>query len=264
MEAPTEKLKGFDKDAIEDHTTDSDEETLFEQNVDLEIDDIIDEEEEESNEDNMENDKLNDSQQSVLNSSEETFPMRDVTETVPETNLNQLPKETVPMTKTKPELHSYILTPQYSGPSLTHSEGNPSAVKVVTSSTNAQQSDDLSVYDDGIDLYRDHLDYQQKVQSQTPHRTTPSQPLTHASSYRPLDIFTTPAPQVSVVRTTYKSLGKTDRPSVSINFNRDQQQPQTIVYNEDYDEDLIAQVSPFSNPNPIHFIDWYSFSIDYD
>ncbi|KAL9928645.1 chitin deacetylase-like 5 [Glossina fuscipes fuscipes] len=101
-----------------------------------------------------------------------------------------------------------------------------------------------SVYDDDIDLYRD-LDYQQPQQQQKTHQQQqqqqhyqPSQqPLRNSqsqqSTYRPLDIFTTPSPPL---REGYKSQAKPQRPS---NYGSNQQ---ALLYNNDYDEDLIAQI----------------------
>ncbi|KAI9584054.1 hypothetical protein GQX74_010389 [Glossina fuscipes] len=92
--------------------------------------------------------------------------------------------------------------------------------------------------------YRD-LDYQQPQQQQKTHQQQqqqqhyqPSQqPLRNSpsqqSTYRPLDIFTTPS---TPLREGYKSQAKPQRPS---NYGSNQQ---ALLYNNDYDEDLIAQI----------------------
>ncbi|KAM7351087.1 chitin deacetylase-like 5 [Cochliomyia hominivorax] len=119
---------------------------------------------------------------------------------------------------------------------------------LLTQNDNVQQSEQspydtyYSVYDDDIDLYRD-IEYQQQQQQQQQrqqqHRQQPQQQQQYQqpirsqpqqSTYRPLEIFTTPAP--------YKPQSKPqsqERPTYQSN-----QQP--LVYNADYDDDLIAQI----------------------
>nr|XP_032294697.1 uncharacterized protein LOC6635623 isoform X6 [Drosophila virilis] len=86
---------------------------------------------------------------------------------------------------------------------------------------NPYDSSYYSVYDDDIDLYRD-IEYQQQQeqhqQKSQPYQSTVRQQ--QQSTYRPLEILTTPTPP--------------QRPSYS-------SQP-TLSYNTDYDEDLNAQI----------------------
>ncbi|XP_073825919.1 chitin deacetylase-like 5 isoform X24 [Musca autumnalis] len=91
-----------------------------------------------------------------------------------------------------------------------------------------------SVYDDDIDLYRD-IEYQQQQQHQQQQQQY-QQPI-RQSTYRPLDVFTTPAPQ-SAPRETYKPQPQPPRQQERPTYTN--QQP--LVYNSDYDEDLIAQI----------------------
>ncbi|XP_023165750.2 uncharacterized protein LOC111595989 isoform X7 [Drosophila hydei] len=99
---------------------------------------------------------------------------------------------------------------------------------------NPYDSSYYSVYDDDIDLYRD-IEYQQQ-QDQHQHQQKPQQyPSTvrqqQQSTYRPLEILTTPTPPQ---RQSYNS------------------QP-TISYNSDYDEDLNAQIEQdnvYDQPTP--------------
>ncbi|XP_036327997.1 uncharacterized protein LOC118740529 isoform X4 [Rhagoletis pomonella] len=107
-----------------------------------------------------------------------------------------------------------------------------------------------SVYDDDLDLYRD-IEYQQQQQQQQQQQPPPQQQYqpppqqqyqppppqqqqqsvrqqpVQQSTYRPLEILTTPAP-----RETYK-------PQEKPTYNNNQQ---SLIYNTDYDEDLIAQI----------------------
>uniref|UniRef100_A0A0A1X2J9 Formin-J n=1 Tax=Zeugodacus cucurbitae TaxID=28588 RepID=A0A0A1X2J9_ZEUCU len=94
-----------------------------------------------------------------------------------------------------------------------------------------------SVYDDDLDLYRD-IEYQQQQQQQEQqqqqYQPQPQQPVrqqpVQQSTYRPLEILTTPAPQVPL-RETYQ-------PQEKPTYNNQQ----SLIYNTDYDEDLIAQI----------------------
>uniref|UniRef100_A0A1A9W0I4 NodB homology domain-containing protein n=1 Tax=Glossina brevipalpis TaxID=37001 RepID=A0A1A9W0I4_9MUSC len=106
--------------------------------------------------------------------------------------------------------------------------------------------DKFSSYSSYGNQYRD-LDYQQPQQQQQTHQQqqqqqqqryqSPQQPLRNSqsqqSTYRPLDIFTTPSPPL---RESYKSQAKPERTS---NYGSNQQ---GLIYNNDYDEDLIAQI----------------------
>ncbi|KAI8117990.1 hypothetical protein CVS40_10200 [Lucilia cuprina] len=131
---------------------------------------------------------------------------------------------------------------------------------LITQNDNVQQSEQspydtyYSVYDDDIDLYRD-IEYQQQQQQQQqrqqqqqqqhrpqsqqqqyqqPIRSQPPQ-----STYRPLEIFTTPAPQpqLPALRETYKP--QQPKPQERPTYQTNQQ---ALVYNADYDDDLIAQI----------------------
>ncbi|XP_073825935.1 chitin deacetylase-like 5 isoform X35 [Musca autumnalis] len=82
--------------------------------------------------------------------------------------------------------------------------------------------------------YRD-IEYQQQQQHQQQQQQY-QQPI-RQSTYRPLDVFTTPAPQ-SAPRETYKPQPQPPRQQERPTYTN--QQP--LVYNSDYDEDLIAQI----------------------
>lgn len=97
-----------------------------------------------------------------------------------------------------------------------------------------------SVYDDDIDLYRDvEYNHQQQQQQQHTQQYRPQQPIRNnggikiqqQSTYRPSEVLTTPTPQVPSLRETYISKPLPQKPH-----------QQSLIYNTDYDEDLIAQV----------------------
>ncbi|KAI8117987.1 hypothetical protein CVS40_10200 [Lucilia cuprina] len=79
-----------------------------------------------------------------------------------------------------------------------------------------------------------HRPQSQQQQYQQPIRSQPPQ-----STYRPLEIFTTPAPQpqLPALRETYKP--QQPKPQERPTYQTNQQ---ALVYNADYDDDLIAQI----------------------
>ncbi|XP_046804011.1 mucin-5AC isoform X6 [Lucilia cuprina] len=128
---------------------------------------------------------------------------------------------------------------------------------LITQNDNVQQSEQspydtyYSVYDDDIDLYRD-IEYQQQQQQQQQRQQQQHRPQSQQqqyqqpirsqppqSTYRPLEIFTTPAPQpqLPALRETYKP--QQPKPQERPTYQTNQQ---ALVYNADYDDDLIAQI----------------------